>query len=289
MTLPHPYTNVRPSPIAGRWYPGEAHALARLVDGYLDQAGPPPAEGHPEVVGLLAPHAGLIYSGPVAAYAYQWVRGQTFDCVAVLSPSHFHDDGPVVTSACAVYATPLGRVPVDQPLLAELRWRLAKTLQLPPESALPALRHDREHAVEIELPFLQQVLAPGFQLVPLMLRDQTAEVAGALGACLADLLAGRRALLVASSDLSHYRPQPAAVRLDHELLRQLETFDPAALLAADASGRGQACGVGALAAVLWAARALGARTVRVLRHATSGDVSGDYDAVVGYAAAVFLK
>jgi AmmeMemoRadiSam system protein B len=288
-------SDIRPSPIAGRWYPGDADFLARIVDSYLDRAAQPaaaqagPAAGSAGVLGLLAPHAGIIYSGPVAAYAFQRVRGLAVDVVAILCPSHFHDDGPVLTSAHAVYQTPLGGVPVERTLVDQFRAALAGGLRLPDDLALPALRRDREHAIEIELPFLQRALAPGYQLVPLMLRDQTALVARAVAQALAGVLAGRRALVIASSDLSHYHPQPAALRLDQELLRQVEAFDPDAVLATHASGRGFACGVGALAAALWTARALGATTVQVVQHATSGDVSGDYDAVVGYAAAVFLQ
>ncbi|MBP7690865.1 MAG: AmmeMemoRadiSam system protein B [Anaerolineales bacterium] len=278
--------DLRPSPIAGRWYPGDAASLARLVDDYLAQAPPPAAAAR--VVGVLAPHAGLLYSGPVAAHAFQWVRGQAFEVVVILSPSHFHADGPVLTSAHAAYTTPLGAVPVDQPLLAQIRARLAAALNTPAAAALPALAYDREHAIEMELPFLQRVLAPGFQLAPLMLREQTAPVAAALGALLGELLAGRRALLVVSSDLSHYYPQAEAERLDQALLAPVAAFDPAAVLAVHAAGRGYACGAGALAAGLWAAGALGAHSARVVGYATSGAVSGDYAAVVGYAAAVFL-
>lgn len=288
--------DIRPSPIAGRWYPGDAASLAQMVDGYLERAaqaevGRRPAAGppYPGLVGVLAPHAGLIYSGPVAAYAFEPARGLAVERVIILCPSHFHDDGPVLTSAHAAYETPLGCVPVDQAGVAQVRAALAAALRLPGELALPAVRRDREHAIEIELPFLQRVLAPGFQLLPLMLRDQSAPVARAVAQAVTGVLAGRAGLVVASSDLSHYYAQPAALRLDQELLRQVEAFDPEAVLAAQEAGRGFACGAGALSATLWAARALGAGTARVVRHATSGDVSGDYAAVVGYAAALFFQ
>lgn len=282
--------DIRPSPIAGRWYPGDAARLAQSVDHYLETAeAPDDAPAAARLVGLLAPHAGLVYSGPVAAYAFRCVRGLALDVVAILCPSHFHDDAPLLTSGHDAYQTPLGEVAVDQELAARLRRALSERLGWPADAALPALRRDREHAIEIELPFLQRVLAPGFKLLPVMLRDQSEPVAAALGRALAESLPGRRALVIASSDLSHYYPQAAALALDGEMLRRVAAFDPAAVLAAQAAGLGFACGAGALAAALWAARDLGATTARVLRHATSGDVSGDYDQVVGYAAAVFLR
>jgi AmmeMemoRadiSam system protein B len=217
------------------------------------------------------------------------VQGAQPELVVLTCPSHYHDDGPVLTSGHAAYATPLGAIEVDQEAVARLRAKLAETLNIAPERALVAIRDDQEHAIEIELPFLQRSLAPGFKLLPVMLRDQDPALAEALGAALAAVVQGRQTLLVASSDLSHFYPQAQAVRLDSEMLRRVAAFDPAGVLEAAASGVGQACGSGAIAAVMWAARALGANRAEVLKQATSGDVSGDYGQVVGYAAARLWK
>jgi len=287
--------DLRPSPIAGRWYPGDPAVLRKAVEGYLAAAQPAPsATAQPlpapeHIVGLLTPHAGLMYSGPVAAYGFRAVQGATVDVVALVCPSHFHADGPVLTTGHAAYVTPLGAVPVDQAALDQVRAELATGLDVRPERALYAIRNDQEHAIEIELPFLQCVLAGDFQLLPIMLRDQGDETAQALGQALVHALAGRRSLLVASSDLSHYFPQPVAERLDASMLGQVAAFSPEGVLDIQARGLGQACGPGAIAAVLWAARELGASQARVVRHATSGDVSGDFDQVVGYGAAVIWK
>ncbi|MEP7355910.1 MAG: AmmeMemoRadiSam system protein B [Anaerolineales bacterium] len=283
--------DVRPSPIAGRWYPAQPDALRASVDAFLAAAAAPagPAVAGGDVIGLLAPHAGHLYSGAVAAHAFRAVQGAQVDVVALICPSHYHDDGPVLTSGHAAYATPLGAVVVDQEAVARLRALLAQALNLAPERALVAIRDDQEHAIEIELPFLQRSLAPGFKLLPVMLRDQDPALAEALGAALAAGLRGRKALLVASSDLSHFYPQAQAVELDSEMLRRVAAFDPAGVLEAVESGAGLACGSGAIAAVMWAARALGANRAEVLKQATSGDVSGDYGQVVGYAAARLWK
>lgn len=279
--------DVRPSPIAGRWYPAQPQALRASMDAFLTAAGQP--DGGGEVIGLLAPHAGHQYSGAVAAHAFRAVQGMRPEVVALICPSHFHADGPMLTSGHEAYATPLGQAVIDQEAVARLRAELSAGLRLPPEQALTAIRDDQEHAIEIELPFLQQSLAAEFQLLPVMLRDQDETAARALGAALAAVLQGRRALLVASSDLSHFYPQAQAVALDREMLRRVAAFDPEGVLAAAASGEGQACGSGAIAAVLWAAKALGASRAEILKHATSGDVSGDYGQVVGYAAARLIK
>jgi AmmeMemoRadiSam system protein B len=274
--------DIRPSPIAGKWYPAHPERLARDIDRYLADARPclPPGS----VVGIVAPHAGLRYSGPVAAWAYACVRGLHPEVVAVVGP--LHDDAPagLLTSAHDAYATPLGPTPIDRAAVGRLDAALRERLG----EGLAAQRGDAEHAIEIELPFLQRVLGE-FRLLPVMVRDQRPATTEALGRALAATLRGRPALLVASSDLSHYRPQRVAERLDAELLRRVAALDPPGVLSAEDEGAGYACGAGALAATLWAARELGADQVDVLRYATSGDVTGDYGAVVGYGAAVIWQ
>src|SRR5260370_38981086 len=144
--------DLRPSPIAGRWYPGQANDLRQAVDDYLAAARPlaePPAD---HVVGVLAPHAGLMYSGPVAAYAFRAVQGARVDVVALACPSHFHADGPALTSGHQGYVTPLGAVAVDRAAVGQVRAELGANLPVPPERVLVAIRNDQEHAIEIEVP-----------------------------------------------------------------------------------------------------------------------------------------
>ena len=274
---------VRPSPIAGAWYEGNPKALARVVDQYLDQAKLPDLPG--EVIALIAPHAGHIYSGPVAGYAFATVRGKTPDVVEVLSPMHQPYHESLLTTAHSAYETPLGQVPVDSDMVAKLDSRLRTSLGY----GLTPVAYDHEHSLEIELPFLQRSLGPGFKILPVMVRSQSAKVSQQLGADLADTLNGTNALIVASTDLSHFYTQDEAVAFDTEMLRRIESFSPEDVFSAEKDGQGFACGLGALTAVLWAAKAMGANKVKVLRHATSGDVTGDYSSVVGYGAAMILK
>jgi AmmeMemoRadiSam system protein B len=274
---------VRPSPIAGTWYEGNPKALARVVDQYLDQAELPELSG--KVIAVIAPHAGHIYSGPVAGYAFASVRGTTPDIVAVLSPMHQPYYETLLTTAHSAYETPLGRVPVDPDIVALLDSRLRTSLGY----GLTPVAYDHEHSLEIELPFLQRALGAGFKLLPVMVRTQSAQVSQQLGADLAETLRGKKALIVASTDLSHFYSQDEAVAFDTEMLRRIESFSPEEVFSAEKDKRGFACGLGALTAVLWAAKAMGASSVKVLRHATSGDVTGDYSSVVGYGAAVILK
>jgi len=276
-------TDVRPSPIAGAWYEGDPQRLARAVDDYLDAANIPVLAG--DVLAVISPHAGHIYSGAVAGYAFAPLRGKSFDLVAVISPFHQMAVQPLITTAHSAYATPLGNVPVDKESMLTLDAALKADLGF----GLSPMLRDREHSLEIELPFLQRALAGGFRLLPVMVRAQEPEVARALGSALAEVLKGKNALLVASTDLSHFYDQKTANALDAEMLKRFESFQPEQIFEAEHTGKGFACGHAAVASVLWAARELGADTVQVLHHATSGDVTGDYEQVVGYGAAVVIK
>lgn len=275
--------DLRPSPIAGQWYSGDPERLAREVDGYVAAASLPAISG--QVVAVMAPHAGHRYSGPVAGYAFAALRGLSPEVVAVISPMHYPYEQPLLTSAHEAYATPLGVIPVEAAAVEALDERLREQLGF----GLTRVANDPEHSLEIELPFLQRVLSGPFHLLPVMVRDQSAHTAQVLGKALAEVLAGRQALLVASSDLSHYYPQNLANTLDDEVLRQVAAFDPQGVIDIEEAGRGFACGRAAVAAVLWAARGLGADEAQILRHATSGDVTGDYSQVVGYGAAVMTR
>lgn len=283
---------VRPSPIAGAWYESRPEALARAVDEYMDRARLPELPG--TLIGVIAPHAGHIYSGPVAGYAFAAVRrenqrraalGHPIRLVAVVSPMHHPYYEPLLTSAHQAYWTPLGEVPIAQEMLARLNYAVQQRF---PQGLVP-VAYDREHSLEIELPFLQRALPDGFALLPVMVRSQNPRAAEALGLALGEVLSDQNALLVASTDLSHFYDQQTAQKLDQAMLRGFESLDPWMIFDLERSGRGQACGHAAVAAVLWAARVLGADTVRTLAYATSGDVTGDFHSVVGYGAAALLK
>jgi AmmeMemoRadiSam system protein B len=276
MPKPHLFHDVRPSPIANEWYPGDPDDLAHSVDSYIAHAEISPVEG--QVIGILAPHAGHRYSGPVAGYAFKFLQGLTFDVVALVGPSHYRYSAQVLTTSHDAYETPLGRVPVDHDILGALQE------QVP----IATVREDPEHSLEIELPFLQRTLSE-FSLIPLAMIDQSFEMAERLGHALAGVLKDRKALLVASSDLSHFHQQNVANQLDQKVLEAVGAYDPAGVIKAEEFGQEIACGRGAIAAVMIAARDLGADAATVVHHATSGDVVRRYERVVGYGAAVFYR
>jgi AmmeMemoRadiSam system protein B len=266
--------DLRPSAVAGSWYPGSRPALEQAVDRYLGAATPAP-ERCPRAI--IAPHAGLMYSGPVAAYAYQLVGGCPYAAAVLVGPSHFVAFDGISIWPRGGWQTPLGDVPVA----AEIASAIAALSTIVREYA-PA--HGREHSLEMQLPFIARLL-PGVPIVPMVMGQQTRATAEQLGDALGRALAGRNVLLVASSDLSHYNDARTAAAMDGVVARHVEAFDPDALMKALEREPGHACGGGPMVAVLRAARALGATRARVLRYADSGDVSGDKDAVVGYMAA----
>ena len=274
---------IRPSPIAGTWYTGNQRALGISVDQYIAKASLPALNGTP--VAVIAPHAGHRYSGATAGYAFRAIAGMEFDLVAVISPMHHVERQPLLTTAHQAYQTPLGEVAVDPHAVADLHTDLLSELGF----GLTAVAFDREHSLEIELPFLQRALPGGFKLLPVMMRDQSPPTAEGLGHALARLFKNRRALLVASTDLSHFYTEAEAQRLDQAMLDQVSAFSPRGVFQVENAGKGYACGLGALAAVLWAAQDLGATRVEILNHTTSAETTGDTTQVVGYGAAVALK
>jgi AmmeMemoRadiSam system protein B len=275
--------NVRPSPLAGRWYDDDPAVLARSVDGYLDSAQLPDLEG--EVIAVIAPHAGHTYSGAVAGYAFAALRGRSPDLVAVIAPMHHPYYEPLITTAHDAYSTPLGEIPVDKDALDKLDSALKSDLFV----GLSPVENDPEHSLEIELPFLQRALSSNWKLLPVMVRVREPSISERFGKALAKVLRDKDFVLVASTDLSHFYNQQTALTYDRAMLNAIESFDPDGAFDLERAGKGFACGLGAFTAVMWAARELGADRVKVLRHATSGNVTGDYSSVVGYGAAAILK
>jgi AmmeMemoRadiSam system protein B len=247
---------LRQEAVAGTWYPDRPESLAKEVDLYLSAV--PDEPSSERVFGLVVPHAGLVYSGPVAAWAYRAVQGGDFDVVVLIGPSHRVAFEGVALYPRGGFSTPLGPIAIDADVADAIRAAASVVHD-------DVTAHAPEHSLEMQLPFLRRVL-PDTPIVPLLMGHQSADTIASLAAGLATALAGHRALLIASSDL----------------------FDSRGLLEALRVKPDHACGGGPIVAVMRAAKALGARAGRVLRYADSGDVSGNKKAVVGYMAAAFV-
>jgi MEMO1 family protein len=279
----------RPSAVSGTWYPDNPTRLAAEVDRYLRAATVPPDVPQPRAV--IVPHAGLMYSGPVAAFAYALLAPASFRSIVLVGPSHFVPFTGVSLWRAGEWQTPFGPVAVDAVLADAVRTECGEIVDLP-------AAHRREHSLEMQLPFIAHLL-PGVPIVPLVMGEQTRETAFALGDALARALRVNeqndpndsnvptvpKVLLLASSDLSHYESASVAARLDAIIARHVEALDPEGLMTVLEHEPRHACGGGPMVTVLHAARAMGASTARVLQYADSGDVSGDKSSVVGYLAA----
>ncbi len=260
---------VRPAAVAGLFYPGEARTLRTSVEDYLSQAGAPAG---PVPKAIIAPHAGYVYSGQIAASAYARIlpAAERISRVILVGPCHRVAVRGLAVSSAASFATPLGDVPLDRPLIDRLT-------DLPQVSSFDAT-HAQEHSLEVHLPFLQVILGT-FTLVPLVAGDAGAEEVAEV---LEMAWGGPETLIVVSSDLSHYEDYESAKRLDSATREAIEEMEPARI------GYEQACGRIPISGLLTLARRRGLEVATVdLRN--SGDTAGPRDQVVGYGSWVFIE
>ena len=285
-------TKVRQAAVAGSFYPADPKVLSAMMDNYLAKVtGPPvPNANLDPILAVVAPHAGYEYSGPVAAYTYAALKGHKYARVVIIAPSHYVSfDFSSIYDGDA-YATPLGNVPVDKAFARELQ-KMSSTMQLSSQGHDPTSAGG-EHAIEVQLPWLQKVLG-NFEIVPIVMGDQSYENSRALGVALAKLIkAGGKegeTLVLASSDLSHYHPYDDAETIDHKTLDALQAWDYFSMSRNFQSRIWEACGGAPIVAAMIYAERMGANQARVLKYANSGDVTGDKSRVVGYSADVFVK
>jgi AmmeMemoRadiSam system protein B len=269
---------LRRAAVAGSWYPGRPDRLALDVDRYIGGA---EVVSLPRLRAIVAPHAGLIYSGPVAAWAYKAARDTAYQAIVLVGPSHFVAFRGVSIWSRGAWETPFGPVRIQESLAEAITAAAPADIRERPEA------HAREHSLELQLPFIAR-LWPGLEIVPLVMGQQTRGTANALGDAIASAVRSHdpdAVLLVASTDLSHYEDAATAAAMDTVVVRHVEALDPEGLMTALEYEPRHACGGGPMVSVLRAARQLGATHARLLRYADSGDVSGDKSSVVGYMAA----
>lgn len=270
---------LRKSAIAGSWYPGKPSVLKRDIEKYFDQVTDPDFKG--DIVGLIVPHAGYIYSGQVAAYAYKLIRGKRYDAVIVVGPSHRVAFNGVSIFSAGGYETPLGVVPIAEDIAENIKNLIKSVANIP--SA-----HLQEHSLEIQLPFLQIALGD-FSFVPLVMGDQRADTCHDLAKAIHLSVQDKNVLIVGSSDLSHFHNYNTASQMDAIVLKHIQDGDAAGLLKCLDRDICEACGGGPIVVAMLVSQLLGARKSQLLKYANSGDVTGDKSSVVGYAAAVCYK
>jgi AmmeMemoRadiSam system protein B/AmmeMemoRadiSam system protein A len=280
--------------VAGAFYPANAAELSAMIDKLLAQVYEP-ATADP-ILAAVAPHAGYPYSGPVAAYTYAALKGRGYKRVVLIAPSHYEAFSYTSVYEGDAYRTPLGDVPVDKTFAAALV-KMNHSIQFSAHGHEPTAAGG-EHALEVQLPWLQKVLG-NFELVPIIMGDQSYEASRALGVALEKLIKKEKnpgeTLVLASSDLSHYHTYDQANTIDHKTLGALAAWDYFSMSrnfqwrGANQPGVWEACGGAPIVAAMIYAERMGANEARVLRYANSGDVTGDKSRVVGYSADIFVK
>lgn len=267
---------VRKAVVAGSWYPGNPETLKKDLSRYFSEARVPELTGKP--VGLISPHAGYLYSGTVAAYAYKTLLNRTYSTVVVISPSHRAYFPFVSVWPKGAYETPFGPIEIDEALCS----RLMSSADIK-DNASP---HAGEHALEIQLPFLQYAL-PSFKLCPLIMGMQDLSLCESIAESLhSSIREPDDTLIVASSDLSHFHTSRKAEEMDKKIHERVESFDIAGLSLDLERSSSEACGGGPILAALLYAKKLSRTRAKVLKYAHSGHVTGDNSSVVGYLAAV---
>jgi len=273
-------TKIRPATVAGMFYPRDKSNLEREIALYLESASQEDIKD--DVIGIVVPHAGYMYSGGVAARAYRQVMDKQYNIVAVISPSHREYFPGISVYDGYGYATPLGIISVAKELAKEITENY-------PQIILGDEGHrTEEHALEVQLPFLQEVLSD-FKLLPIMMGDQEKENITMLAEALGHVLRNKNALIVASTDLSHFYNYDRAALLDRVVIDDINAFNEDKLIDDLNRKRCEMCGGGPAIAVMKAARLLGANRSKVLIYRNSGDVTGDKGQVVGYLSSVLYK
>lgn len=288
MNLSTPHI-IREPAVAGSFYPETPSELRRVVDDYLQRAERKEIGG--TLVGIIVPHAGYVYSAPVATYAYRLLVGQSFDTVILIGLSHQYPVDGVAIVAQGAFRTPLGDIAIDEEIAAEIMERCPTVLDIP-------RAHRDEHSLEVQLPFLQRVL-PSFRIVPLLLQDDSSDIVNELSAGIAAAIRGRSAVLVGSTDLCHYPVYAEAVRSDRVVTDAIVRFEIEHLRSQMAAYTRthrvpnlhcMMCSTGAVYSAMATAKLLGATKLSVLASANSGDVpTGGKDQVVGYMAAAMCR
>ncbi|PJA29151.1 MAG: hypothetical protein CO189_03230 [candidate division Zixibacteria bacterium CG_4_9_14_3_um_filter_46_8] len=271
---------IREPAVAGQFYPSKPAELRSTIEEYLNNV--PSGQGvKGELVALIAPHAGYIYSGQTAAYSYKLLLGRKFDAIILISISHFYPFEGISIWESGEWRTPLGLVTIDG--------NIAKALaDYSPLIRFEKRAHLREHSLEVQIPFIQ-VVQPSVPIVPIVIGGADSGILHTLASALAKATKNKKILIIASTDLAHYVSRDKADKMDRIGIEYLKKFQYKEFLSSLNSGETQFCGGRAVAAVIEAASLLGADNFQQLKHNDSGYATGDSSSVVSYLAAAITK
>lgn len=274
---------VRKPAVAGSFYPSSKESLLNTIENcFMHNYGPqkkPPSDEERKIIGIVCPHAGYMYSGPVAAHSFYAVSSSDVDLVIMVGPNHFGIGSGVATMKDSSWETPLGSVEVDSDVAEQVSKRSGIV-------DFDDAAHSEDHCLEVQLPMLQYIYQK-FNILPIIMWMQDKETAEDVGRAIADIANERKTLLLASSDFTHYEPNEDAHRKDNELIGSILKLDINKYYSVLQRLNVTACGYGAIASVMIACKILGAEKGELLKYATSGDIAGNKNSVVGYGSIMF--
>lgn len=274
---------VRTPAVAGMFYPSEKNKLTKLIeDCFLHKFGPgekPPKKLESKIFGVICPHAGFVYSGPIACNSLYSISSESPELFIIIGPNHWGIGRSVATMKDCEWQTPLGNVQVDSESAEEIS-QLSKTIE--PDY----FSHTREHSIEVQIPILQNIFS-NFKILPISLVNQSKEVAKDVGLAIAKIARKKNVMIIGSSDFTHYEPNEFAHEQDMALIEPILEMDVDKFYDVLQKRKVSACGYGAIASTIIACKDLGAIKGELLKYATSGDVTGDMSSVVGYGSIVF--
>jgi len=275
---------IRKPVVAGQFYPGEKKELKNMIKSCFEHKFGPGTysiESSEKIFGIVCPHAGYVYSGPTACHSYKSIANQNPELAIIIGPNHFGVGKDAATMIDAQWQTPLGMVQVDSESAKQVA-EISKFIEIDEYS------HSQDHSLEVQVPMLQETLSNDFQILPIILRAQDMEIAIDVGNAVAEIAKKKNAIIVASSDFTHYEENSFAHQQDKALIEPILEMDVERFYQVLNERRVTACGYGAMASAMIACKNLGAIKGKLLSYATSGDVSGDTESVVGYGAIKFV-
>ena len=276
---------VRTPAVSGTFYPDDQKELKSLIhDCFMHTIGPgkmPPTGSDQKIYGVICPHAGFVYSGPVACHSFYSISSSTSKLAIITGPNHYGIGQSIASMIDASWKTPLGLMDVDSESALELR-DILDILEL------DSFSHSKEHSIEVQVPMLQETFSHEMKILPVSLINQEQQTATKVGSAIAKIAQKKDALLIGSSDFTHYEENEFAHRQDLALIEPILKLDVDEFYKILYERHVTACGFGAIASTMIACKELGATEGKLLKYATSGDVSGDKSSVVGYASIIFV-
>lgn len=272
---------IRTPAVAGMFYPKEKSKLEQSIQSCIaHEYGVGEHQNQEKIYGAICPHAGYMYSGPVATHSFDCIANQDFELAVILGPNHWGIGCNIATMKDCTWQTPLGEVDVDSDAANQIN-EISKIIEI------DYFSHTRDHSIEVQVPMLQEFYKKPFKILPIILNDQDYEFAQEIGAAIAKIARTKKTIIIGSSDFTHYEENEFAHRQDMALIEPILKLDVEKFYKVLNDRRISACGYGAIASTMIACKELGATKGVLLKYATSGDIAGDTGSVVGYASIVF--